>query len=336
MFGTIFLFSQLAVSQVGSIFASPSDSLRDTLPKDTLVPLKYRPLSVTVEAPSPVQLGKLNLKVKGFKDTLQSELSWDSLSLRWNGQINVPENGAPESWYVEVHSQLLSLDRSLGFFNVGSALRPDLRSLFYQIEAFQVPALEVLKWGEVSGVKLGRQIWSVANQRSLADQKMIWCYGDQPAHCDSLGSLYTWSAALALPQHCSSDTCQNAASPKNYQGMCPVAWHVPRRSEWEELIQFAGGPSAAARILKGFAPSPSSWNRAPFHEGNPWSFSLIPAGYRYTLGSFEDSTKGAYFWTASEYNGEQAWMVHLEADQNQLLFGQIDKEDAFSLRCVKD
>jgi len=47
-----------------------------------------------------------------------------------------------------------------------------------------------------------------------------WCYNDSDSYCKKYGRLYDWNTA-------------NKA--------CPAGWHLPSRSEWDALVNAAGG-----------------------------------------------------------------------------------------------
>lgn len=330
------------MSVIGLVLASSliEGSFQSTLQTDsttpnTQVPQSYRSVSVELSAPMDSILGSVQLTVKGFKDTLKLDLEWSSMLQKWQGKLSVPENGPPESWYVHLQTALLGQSRDLGFFNVGSAIDSNLRKLNYEMHALQVPSLSVDTLLGVPSVKLGRQIWAVQNVQKEPVAGQSWCLENLAQNCQRYGTLFQWSSALNLPAHCNSDSCQRQVQFKQ-QGVCSVGWHIPSKSEWEQLIAFAGGTEQAAYILKGIDSLAPAWNEPLFHRGNPLSLSILPSGYRYTLGSFEDAGVAAYFWTSTEYDRKKSWFVDLRGGSKAIRLMDIDKDDAFAVRCIKD
>lgn len=316
----------------GVLNAAPQ---QDSTPTLVQAPMVYRSVDIELDAPMDTILGAVQLSIRGFKDTLSLDLAWSSSAQKWQGKLTVPENGPPESWYVHLKSAQLGQKRDLGFFNVGSAIDTNLRVLKYQIPALQVPHLEVDTIFGVPSVKLGRQIWAVQNVQKDPIAGQSWCLENQGENCQKYGTLFQWSSALNLPAHCNSDSCQREIRAPQ-RGVCALGWHVPSKNEWEQLIIYAGGTEQAAYVLKGLDSLDSQWNDPTYHRGNPLSISLLPGGYRYSLGSFEDAGKAAYFWTSTEYDRKKSWFVDLRGDSKAMRVMDIDKDDAFAVRCIKD
>lgn len=87
---------------------------------------------------------------------------------------------------------------------------------------------------------IGNQTWMTNNLDvdtlvNEGSQCYNWLIKDSES-CDSLGRKYSWSTAMKL------DTSANSVrwnSIPNHQGLCPDGWHIPSKSEWEILYNYA-------------------------------------------------------------------------------------------------
>ncbi len=184
-------------------------------------------------------------------------------------------------------------------------------------------------------VKIGDQVWMAENLNYETDNS--FCYNDSAEYCEKYGRLYTWAAAMDSAGTWSTNgkgcgygkTCSPTYP---VRGVCPEGWRLLTRTEWETLFNAVGGQSVAGTKLK----STSGWNG----NGNgtdAFSFSALPAGYRYYNGDFSYEGSDAYFWSFSEYSSFTAFYVSLgyDYDYASLLSYEI-KYYGFSVRCVKD
>ena len=149
--------------------------------------------------------------------------------------------------------------------------------------------------------KIGKQVWMAENLNYAADSS--WCYKDDPANCKKYGRLYTWNAAMKA---------------------CPTGWHLPTNQEWNEL-EAALGENAGAKLKS-----------KELNGTNDAGFFALPAGTRSYKGSFHGMGSGADFWTATEYNAYDAYYRYLVSFDTRLHSDNYDKDDARSVRCVKD
>lgn len=193
-------------------------------------------------------------------------------------------------------------------------------------------------------VTIGDQTW-MAENLNYADSvttpsllKRSWCYNNVAANCDVAGRLYTWAAAIDSvklatdatdPQDCGYG--KPCTLPATVQGICPMGWHLPSRSEWKTLFTAVGGQSAAGKALK----SQSGW----YSNGNgtdAFGFSALPAGQRYNFGAFDYDGYDAKFWSAFETMENFAYYVVLYYySEGADLYYEV-KNYGFSVRCVKD
>jgi len=127
------------------------------------------------------------------------------------------------------------------------------------------------------------------------------CYGYDDSNCAKYGRLYDWESAMKV---------------------CPNGWHLPSRSEWNYLIQAAGGTDSIASKI-----------------------SALPGGIYYPSHGFLYGNEIGYWWTATEswsFNSfdSYAYDLFIRYDQS---FGYIVGKDflkekfyGHSVRCAKD
>ena len=195
-------------------------------------------------------------------------------------------------------------------------------------------------------VTIGTQIWMAENLNYAytgvpynysgnTSDSTSWCYGDNPANCTKYGRLYTWAAAMDSVGEWSTNgkgcgygkTCSPTYP---VRGICPEGWHLPDTTEWHTLFTAVGGQSTAGKMLK----STSGWNSSD-NGTDAYSFSALPAGYRYSYGNFILEGSFASFWSSSESYSRGAYRMALDYNDNAFLDGDY-KDLGFSVRCVQD
>ncbi|MBO5532722.1 MAG: fibrobacter succinogenes major paralogous domain-containing protein [Fibrobacter sp.] len=202
-------------------------------------------------------------------------------------------------------------------------------------------------------VKIGKQVWMAENLNysdSVKTPSLLgksWCYGNDPKKCEVAGRLYTWAAAIdSVALSAEGLDCglhKVCELPEKVQGICPQGWHVPSLEEWITMRSEIGGESYAGTCLKS-----QRWDG---DEVNPnfdcFGFSAIPAGEfcktrmhgdteRDNSGEFNAADERvAFFWFASEETKLYAYFLHL-FDKTYTLFNSGSKDNAYSIRCIKD
>lgn len=127
---------------------------------------------------------------------------------------------------------------------------------------------------------------------------------------------------------------------KVLSSVCPDGWHVPDTTEWNTLIDYAGGPAKAWVRLR----TKDSWSTGVIDDpleydpgSNDYGFSAYPAGYRYTSGYVYNNGVEAAFWTttASKTSGiAYAMEMYYTMQKTEV----VTRETAmgYSIRCIKD
>lgn len=81
--------------------------------------------------------------------------------------------------------------------------------------------------------------------------------------------------------------------------LCPIGWHIPIDMEWQNL--------------------------AP-----------LPAGYRYSDGSFHDIKNASYWWTATESSIKSSYYRGVWWDGSNIERDVVDKRVGYAIRCIKN
>lgn len=147
-----------------------------------------------------------------------------------------------------------------------------------------------------------------------------------------------WVAAM-------DDATSSNTNPSGVQGICPDGWHLPSRSEWEELEIYLGmSPSVLANTgWRGTNEGGKLKERGNEHWKNPnsdatneFGFNALPSGYRYQS-DFNGIGESAVFW-ASNDGGMAQFADHrrLSFDTGKIFMSGTDMSGALSVRCVKD
>jgi len=179
-------------------------------------------------------------------------------------------------------------------------------------------------------VRIGKQNWMAENLNFRA-RNSFWSK-KSPDNGASFGRLYSWTGALGLPDSCERRACTDLVRGR-VGGVCPAGWHVPKRSEWQELIGFAGGDSVA-----GWRLMPVSGN-GTVSPGGEDRF-----GFRALLGGFSTWDAGStmatgylgQWWSSLESAPEKAHAVTMQLGQRGIPGGNNPKNYSVSLRCLEN
>ena len=205
-------------------------------------------------------------------------------------------------------------------------------------------------------VKIGGQVWMAQNLNYAytgvpfdngyyTSDSTSWCYDNDPANCAKYGRLYTWAAAMDSVGEWSTsgkgcgygENCSvaSAGSATLVRGVCPKGWHLPSNDEWKALFAAVEGSSTAGAMLK----SATGWRSSGKDSGNgidTFGFSALPAGIRYSLGGYNSEGYGAYFWSSTEDDSDDAYVMNLYYSGAGAGLGGFSKYYGYSVRCVKD
>lgn len=189
-------------------------------------------------------------------------------------------------------------------------------------------------------VKIGNQCWLRENLNvgqmisvlgNQSDNLMIekYCFDDDEDYiCNKYGGLYQWAETVQYLNGASINTSPTPSFTEQVQGICPTGWHVPSLEEFEELSDIVDHNGNSLKLVgEGYDAGIGT---------NISGFSALLAGPR---GSENYGYEGNQtdFWTSSEANEDDAFLVTLVPHSGTFFLGTIrNKKYGFSVRCIKD
>ena len=199
-------------------------------------------------------------------------------------------------------------------------------------------------------VQIGEQCWFAENLRSEHYEN-----GDIiPSNLSDNEWQNTNSGATAVYGEGSSgcfgfspdgDACDEAWSLNEYgrlynwyavdeaRGLCPGGWGIPDDSDWTALTESLGGGVVASGKLK----STYGWG-GDGNGSNSSGFSALPGGKRRGVGgaSFYSAGVIGYWWSSSQVNESRAWHRAIYDFNDEVLAGDADFPEGYSVRCIRD
>jgi uncharacterized protein (TIGR02145 family) len=152
-------------------------------------------------------------------------------------------------------------------------------------------------------------------------------YANDNTNLATYGYLYNWYAVKGIVTEGST----------SYKNLCPTGWHIPSDAEWTTLTNYLGGESVAGGKMK--SSGTAYWTSPNLAATNESSFSALPGGFRYNVGSFFYFIRNdALFWSATdhEYFNFLAWSRFLYFDFGIVSRFIYNKSDGASVRCLRD
>ncbi|MCB0795841.1 MAG: fibrobacter succinogenes major paralogous domain-containing protein [Flavobacteriales bacterium] len=195
-------------------------------------------------------------------------------------------------------------------------------------------------------VQIGSQCWLAENLRtsryrngdSIPNVTDIGAWPDlnSDAYCnyennvtyDAIyGKLYNWFAAVD-PRH-----------------ICPLGWHVPTDAEWQQLESTLGMPAAelgnlglrgVTQNVGGQLKLTALWDTPNTGATNSSGLSASPGGVIGLDGLCQQLGATGKWWSASEYDQEDAWLRGLYYNYASVYRNIAGKPYGFCIRCVRD
>lgn len=137
-------------------------------------------------------------------------------------------------------------------------------------------------------------------------------YNNDPEQ--SYGALYNWDAAI------------------NQNGLCPTGWNVPTNDDWNQLITFLGGESAAGAKLK--ESGTTHWTEPNTGATNESGWTGLPGGMVNNPGFWNKGNLG-YWWSATENYYIFSYLMMLSYENTTAAVSSDVKQSGFSVRCVR-
>ena len=169
-------------------------------------------------------------------------------------------------------------------------------------------------------LKIGSQEW-MAENLAFTTNGGSWNSNDSQSDGVKFGRLYTWNAAIQA---------------------VPAGWHLPSDTEWKQLEMTLGMSQADADGINSRGTNEGSKLKATSGWGNEVNglndvgFNALPGGIRSNSGSFFALDWYGYWWTATDDGNSKAWLRYLIFESSKVFRTLSSKDDAYSVRCVKD
>ena len=219
-----------------------------------------------------------------------------------------------------------------------------------------VPTVTDIDGNVYNTVQIGDQCWMRENLKttkyangttiplgttSSYDVAYRYYPDNDSANVTDYGYLYNWAAVM-------NGSASSEANPSGVQGICPTGWHVPSDDEWTELTHYVKSQSQYVcgddtnYIAKALA-SETGWNssslfncKVGYHPdaNNATGFSARPAGFY--LGNYGYFGDLAYFWSATQYTSNNAYVRYLYYNDAFVTRGNNIKNFGYSVRCVRN
>jgi len=157
-------------------------------------------------------------------------------------------------------------------------------------------------------IKIGYQWW-MAENLNYYNSYGSWYYGDDSIHNYLYGRLYNYSAALDV---------------------CLEGWYLPSDNDWKILeLQLGMSLNDVEGLL---------WRGTDqgdqLKKGGSSGFDVLFGGFRNESGNYELRNSTAAFWTAADYDNDNAWFRGL-ASESGVNRDVYNKQMGFSVRCIK-
>ena len=153
-------------------------------------------------------------------------------------------------------------------------------------------------------LKLGEKVWITENLQTTKSNTGVeieyFIYDNNPSYNSQYGKLYTWDVA---------------------NNICPQGWSLPSTEEWNSLLNVYEGYLFAKPHLV---------------YGGDSNFNILYAGYKNTEDEFLDIGTYTGFWTKDEFSTNKAYAFTFELKNDTIHKQTLLKENAFSVRCIRD
>lgn len=167
-------------------------------------------------------------------------------------------------------------------------------------------------------ITIAGQTWFAENLNYETEES--WWYNNDPDNSEVNGRLYTWQSAYSA---------------------CPPGWHLPSDDEWTNLelalgmgideIEDIGWRGTDQGIqLK----SVTGWDWGG-NGTNTSGMNIFPSGSGAPNGIYVYLGAQSYHWTSSELDSE-AWVRYLDAQMQQVFRETYEKNQRYSVRCLKN
>ena len=157
-----------------------------------------------------------------------------------------------------------------------------------------------------------------------------WAYNGNESNVATYGRLYTWYAVT------------------DSRNVCPKGWHVPSDADWTTLLDYltdngygyGGSGNQVAKSMAatlGWMTDGTAGNAGnDLTSNNSSGFTALPSGDRFSDGSFFGIGSECYWWSATEYDSNDAWGYYMYNFYNGVFRNHGTKQFGISVRCLHD
>ena len=148
-----------------------------------------------------------------------------------------------------------------------------------------------------------------------------WCYYEnKEENGTTYGKLYNWFAV------------------NDPRGLAPEGFHIPKDSEWDDLIYYLGGEEVAGVKMK--EKGTTHWKKPNKPASNSSRFTGLPGGCRYpddTLNnSFKEIGEQGNWWSSNKSDGKYTSTYNITYYDDYASGRDNNKINGLSVRCLKD
>lgn len=139
----------------------------------------------------------------------------------------------------------------------------------------------------------------------------VW-YDSDMSNKYPYGAMYNWHVSIL-------------------DNICPEGWHVPSETEWNTLVNFAGGDNSAGGKLK--ETGTTHWNTPNTGATDEYGFTALPGGSLINS-DFTNINKRGYHWERNLI-GNKYWRL-MRNDNAKVTRWHTSAGTYISIRCIKD
>ena len=176
--------------------------------------------------------------------------------------------------------------------------------------------------------RIGNQFWMAENLNYKTPSGSWYYNNDSLKYSKPCGRLYLWNTAMK--NHSSSNL-----NPSEIQGISPDGWHIPSQNEWIQLKNYLSSQNMTGDDLKGKG---TTYWPAPNSGTNNTLFNALPAGTIFDDGNISANIdyQTTFMTSTIDVNTGGVWGFGLDRDKSYITTAPLGKENAWSLRCVRD
>lgn len=275
-----------------------------------------------------------------FPPSQEEDHSWPALKVRliYNEGVDLLETND----FLAAKETPTAIGRAYHFY-----VHCDGESMSFSQNVYKQKMTDPREMTQYNTVQIGSQTWMAENLKYYPNEPVeislpgiesptdpyyyVYGFTDDFGDAEALqafilgGTLYNWAAALG--GEVGSDTNPSGV------GICPEGWHIPSEVEWGQLITAVG--DEAGTILK----DRLWWEEEDggIDGTNNFGFTARPGGMRQSGAPFYSGLLTDGYWLASDFvSATEMRVVSMAYNESGVEFNNLPRENAVSIRCVKD